>query len=30
VMACAIPARFYCLTRIGAPLYIDCHSRAGA
>jgi hypothetical protein len=28
VMGCAIPALTYCLTRIGAALYIDCHSRA--
>jgi hypothetical protein len=28
VMGCAIPALIYCLTRIGAALYIDCHSRA--
>jgi hypothetical protein len=27
-MGCAIPALIYCLTRIGAALYIDCHSRA--
>jgi hypothetical protein len=27
VMGCAIPALIYCLTRIGAALYIDCHSR---
>jgi hypothetical protein len=30
VMGCSIPALVYCLTRIGAALYIDCYSRAGA
>jgi len=24
----AIPAMVFCLTRVGAALYIDCHSRA--
>jgi hypothetical protein len=28
VLGVAIPALIYCLTRIGAGLYIDCHSRA--
>jgi len=28
VLGCAIPALIYCLTRIGASLYIDCHARA--
>jgi hypothetical protein len=28
VMGCAIPALIYCLTRIGAALYIDCHAKA--
>jgi hypothetical protein len=23
----AIPALVYCLTRIGAAMYVDCHSR---
>jgi hypothetical protein len=28
LLSAAIPALVYCLTRIGAALYIDCHSRA--
>jgi hypothetical protein len=28
IMGCAIPGLIYCLTRIGAALYIDCHARA--
>jgi hypothetical protein len=28
IMGCTIPALIYCLTRIGAALYIDCHARS--
>jgi hypothetical protein len=28
VLGCVVPAVIYRLTRIGAALYIDCHSRA--
>jgi hypothetical protein len=28
VLGCAIPALIYCLTRIAAALYIDCHAKA--
>jgi hypothetical protein len=27
LLGSAIPALVYCLTRIGAAMYIDCHSR---
>jgi hypothetical protein len=27
LLGTAIPALVYCLTRIGAAMYIDCHSR---
>jgi hypothetical protein len=28
LLGAAIPALVYCLTRIGAALYIDCHAKA--
>jgi hypothetical protein len=28
LLGAAIPALVYCLTRIGAAMYVDCHSRA--